>query len=528
MFSINLWYLNGWSMAASDGSAKEQAEWPPHPDRVFMAMAAAWFETGEDRGEEGALRWLESLSPPGIAASGHTVRNYTSSYVPVNDIAVSKKPPSSSDLSKLKGRGLQLLPAYRTRQERRFPVAIPYDAIVRLIWKDADPGIHRRGLEAIASNVTHVGHSASFVRAWITYGDGPDPRIVPTDGLARHNLRMFFRGRLDMLIRDYNSDLVNEYSDLNEQLRNAKRMRGKKATAEQRRLNGIIKERFGGSIPKVTRPTPMRWQRYDTPAEQPPTKTDELLFDKNLIILAVKGKITTLPATLRVTHALRGALMASCPKQPPPEWFSGHDPRGAATTNPHMAIIPLPFVGNQHADGRIMGAAIVPPAGLESEEIEACLGTFLYDAATRLPREHKLFDGQWFECPLVLETREDPPKNLRASTWTQPSRRWASVTPVVLDRHFGGRNKWELAANSVKDACQRIGLPRPTDVLLNPISLVEGAPPTREYPALTRKSDGGSIAQSHAVLSFEERVSGPVIIGTGRFRGYGLCRPLGV
>ena len=152
--------------------------------------------------------------------------------------------------------------------------------------------------------------------------------------------------------------------------------------------------------------------------------------------------------------------MASCPKQPPPEWLSGpHDRRGAATTNPHAAIIPLPFVGNRFADGRIMGVAIVLPAGLEPKEIEECLYTFLYDATTGLPREHKLFDGKWLECSLALENREDPPINLRADTWTQPSRRWASVTPVVLDRHFRGRDKWELAAGNVKDACQRIGAP---------------------------------------------------------------------
>ena len=67
MFALGIRYLNGWSMAAADGARKERAEWPPHPDRVFMALAAAWFETGEDTEEharEGdALRWLQALPP---------------------------------------------------------------------------------------------------------------------------------------------------------------------------------------------------------------------------------------------------------------------------------------------------------------------------------------------------------------------------------------------------------------------------------------------------------------------------------
>ena len=91
MFALGIRYLNGWSMAAADGARKEQAEWPPHPDRVFMALAAAWFETGEDCEEGAALRWLETLSPPAIAASEATFRALVTSYVPVNDDGGGKK-----------------------------------------------------------------------------------------------------------------------------------------------------------------------------------------------------------------------------------------------------------------------------------------------------------------------------------------------------------------------------------------------------------------------------------------------------
>ena len=91
MFALGLHYLNGWSMAAADGARKERAEWPPHPDRVFMALAAAWFETGEDHAEGEALRWLEALPPPAIAASDADSRAAVVSYVPVNDDGGGKK-----------------------------------------------------------------------------------------------------------------------------------------------------------------------------------------------------------------------------------------------------------------------------------------------------------------------------------------------------------------------------------------------------------------------------------------------------
>lgn len=85
MFALGICYLMGWAMAAADGPAKQRAEWPPHPDRVFMALSAAWFETGQDEAEGQSLHWLEGLKPPQIAASEATHRMVVTSFVPIND-----------------------------------------------------------------------------------------------------------------------------------------------------------------------------------------------------------------------------------------------------------------------------------------------------------------------------------------------------------------------------------------------------------------------------------------------------------
>lgn len=171
-----------------------------------------------------------------------------------------------------------------------------------------------------------------------------------------------------------------------------------------------------------------------------------------------------------------------------------------------------------------MGLALALPREIDFAESAAVLEPWLRDP-DGLPREIRLFDG-WLECRGELETRESPPHSLRAECWAGPARRWASVTPVVLDRHHDGKDKWEKAAEGVKDACVNIGLPRPLDVMLHPVSLVEGVPRANEFPYLTRKSDGGRMHQAHAVILFEQEVEGPVMVGAGRFRGYGLCRPM--
>ena len=173
-----------------------------------------------------------------------------------------------------------------------------------------------------------------------------------------------------------------------------------------------------------------------------------------------------------------------------------------------------------------MGLALVLPAGLDPQEGGRCLEPFLHETDTGLAREHTLFSGQWFECGVELETRERPPVNLDPESWTRKSRVWASITPVVLNRHFDGKDKWQQAAESIKEACLHIGLPRPREVLLHPVSLVESVPHARDYPQLTRKNNGGRRSHSHAVIIFDKPVSGPVIVGAGRFRGYGLCRPM--
>ena len=251
------------------------------------------------------------------------------------------------------------------------------------------------------------------------------------------------------------------------------------------------------------------------------------VFDPHLVVLAIAGKRVPLPATLKLTTALRGLLMRKCPEQPPPEWFSGHRRDGKATAAPHLALAPLAFAGSQHADGRILGLALILPRGLEPQEAGRCLEPILTDPETGLPPDDlRLFDGGRLECSIELETRERPPASLDPRTWTRASRVWASVTPVVLNRHFDGKDEWERAAESVKEMCGHAGLPRPREVLLHPVSAVEGVPHAREFPQLIRKQDGGRRRHGHAVVIFDEPECGPVLIGAGRFRGYGLCRPI--
>jgi CRISPR-associated protein Csb2 len=522
MFTLAIRYLNGWAMAAADGARKEHAEWPPHPDRLFMALAAAWFETGEDTAEGKALRWLETQDPPSIAASdaesrhGKGSQRPTTSYVPVNDARTSRKVPITHRLDKLKDAGLSVLPEYRSRQPRSFPLVVPYNPVVHFIWTTSPTKEHRDALSNLASKVTHVGHSASLVQAWIERSP-VEPSWLPAEGITAQRLRVPHPGRLDLLARLCNRETILAHADLSARL---KQLKGK----EKKRMQETITERFGPSPPRSMRPEATRWIGYTRPDPKPSPEIPGSLFDPRLLMFRLTGKRLSLPATLKLTEALRGSLLASCP-EPIPEWFSGHTADQQPTKKPHIAIFPMPFVDDEHADGHIMGLGLAIPKTIDKAEAARCLEKFLFDEVG-LPAPHRLFAGQWFECGIELENRERPPKNLQTYTWTRASYIWASATPVVLDRHFSGKDKWQQAAENVKDACERIGLPRPREVILQPVSLVEGVPHARDFPPTLRKKDGGRRFHTHAVILFDEPVSGPVLIGAGRFRGYGLCRPM--
>ena len=433
-----------------------------------------------------------SCLPPAICATDAETRRDikgrfpVTSYVPVNDSTLSRKVPSTYETSKLKAAGLALLPEHRSRQPRKFPVAIPHDPVVHLVWEEAVPEQLQSPLSELCSKVVSIGHSASFVQMWPT-DSPPPPNLVPVDGVAVHRLRVFGPGKLAYLKARCARDEVLRYRDAvhaEASMKDAKKevvlrrkeaCKGLKGNAKKEaeapfkeELAAIEKEMaenravldaFGQRVPNTMRPEPGLWQGYGRPPREESPEIAGSVFDSNLIVMNLFGKRIGLHSTLKLAQAARGALLSNI-SGPIPEWISGHGPAGARSESPHLAMFPLPFVGREHADGRIMGLAFALPRQVDKTEAGMLLEPLLRDPYGA-PQSVKLFKGKWLECEITVETRETPPWSLRTDVWTAPSRLWASVTPVVLDRHFDGRDKWDKAAETVKDSCERIGLPRP-------------------------------------------------------------------
>lgn len=53
-----------------------------------------------------------------------------------------------------------------------------------------------------------------------------------------------------------------------------------------------------------------------------------------------------------------------------------------------------------------------------------------------------------------------------------------------------------------------------------------GGPGDEARPPLVRKPDGARRWRVHVALRFPPPVAGPLLLGAGRYQGYGICRPL--
>jgi CRISPR-associated protein Csb2 len=277
------------------------------------------------------------------------------------------------------------------------------------------------------------------------------------------------------------------------------------------------------------RPSRFAWTDYVSNLQvSPALEALTTVFDDQFVILRrTGGTPLALESTLLITKAMRGAMLNACP-DPAPEWLSGHEPDGAASQRPHVVLAPLPHVGRAHADGHLLGLALIVPRGIPADEQRRNLGPLLFGEHDS-PRPINLTLGKAGVWTGEIETGSHRRSTaLRSSTWTGPARHWATVTPIVFDRHpreRGTAKAMQGVEQMIADSCTRIGLPVPVEVVLSPVSMFAGVPHSRRFPCLQRK-EGGNRHHTHAVLKFEKDVIGPVLLGAGRYRGYGLCRPL--
>ena len=244
--------------------------------------------------------------------------------------------------------------------------------------------------------------------------------------------------------------------------------------------------------------------RYRPPRSAPGTWAAGWIAASLILRPAVSGRHVS-----AVAEAFKAAVLDRYPagRSELPAVLHGH---GFEQTGYDLArFLPLPDAGHTHASGRIHGVALwLPPA------VDDRVAAVVRDTVRSITE----LAGRGFRARSEAWNRQGRPDAARPRRWRGPSRRWATVFPAVHERHVS------LSLDEVRRWCGHAGVPEPVEFRHSRTPLMVGA--VSLLPSEVHRPGRPGRPFSHVELVFAEPVWGPIVIGSGRQRGLGLCAPL--
>jgi len=564
MLALHLDFLAG-RFTASSFNDRSRGEWPPHPARVFSALVDALYDVDElHPAEASAIDGLAEAGAPWIVASEARPRRVVTHYVPVNDASVCEQSTLTTREAALHAAEEALehahdvtakqraalakkvskartaltaearkrakhhgkfpakptappsLPWERVKQPRTFPTMLPTHPRVSYVF-DTE-AVDASALNSVLSRVTRVGHSSSPVAAHIEQvgavaSDAGREVWHPNPGRASADSRQLRvplpdqRARLDELVQ----------KEANKSGRTMPYQVITYGRGPQIAVHGHTDRSHGRWLSFAFEADPGR-----TAARRPPAS-----------------------AVVAYTEALRNALAQRANGSPALTGKEGGKPAQRA----HAAFLGLPFVGHQHADGLLRSLTMLLPNDTPEEELAP-----IWSALAAWEQESLDADGtRVLRVPLgqqVFRLRRivDPAvelKTVRPERWSAPvATTWHTVTPIALGgscppfRHpkpaEGSAARRKAVRLIQKAAARTVVAPaghtlQPEDVLveLSFSPIVPGSPNTARFPKYQRPGHPHPRRLVHATLRFPFPLRGPLVLGSGRHLGLGLCLPTG-
>ncbi len=453
----------------TDIGDRELVEWPPHPARVFSALLAG----ARGEADRAALRWLEQQPPPVVVAAGQVESARRAAYVVTNKLSE-------------KG-GSQFHPG-RTNGLRVRSRAVPAEPTATMIWAGPADESHIRRLDDMARRIPYLGRStgialaAAAVRADDGLVGGRQSGVEvfePCDLLdGEVSLRVPYPGFVAELDAQFEVD----------------RPAWEVARYRSYRRRPALSEDTDEGVGTADRVVPSVYS--------------------DVVVFQFSGLRPQPQLAMAMTEALRSAVLRAA-NGAAPTALHGHGADG----RPHVAFLALPDVGHSHADGHLLGLAVAVP-DLSVQERAAVLRAVL---GLRRPDRNGLVElavPRLGTVDLIYQPGLVRPWGASPQRWRRGSRRWVSATPVVLDRY--PRHPEQVVAE-VRRCMGTVGLPEAVDVRVSREPLLPGA--ARLRPLDLPKQVRGRLFQ-HVAVTFDRRVSGPVLVGAGRYLGAGLFAPV--
>ena len=465
--------------AANTGSLAE-AEWPPSPSRLFSALVAS-DGTGERSRvtrevKTRELKWLEEQPPPVIHADAPDLRCHqalNARYVVKSQRAFAKNP---------KTKNLQTHQEYIGRIAALVRPGVrvaPRHPFVTYFYSAEPPDRILRALRLRCARVGYLGTSDSPVRLRVSTSvpnNAVSDSYVPSED-GDISIKVPVPGHIEVLERMYCEWIKVGPSISRSQfplLQNAASYQGPAGA----------KNNSSGSV--------VAWLRIGAGRTGSGSRSQ-----------AISGRrVSTVTALFKAAvlckyHNLFG--------EPPPV-LHGHGFNGKGYEL--ARYLALPDVGFKRSRGQIHGLALWMP--VTSDPLHRGRARDAANAVRRLV-------GSGIDVRVTSHDGEDQPWAANPERWQRKSRRWVTAFPVIHER------RRSLDLEEVSRWCRHAGLPEALAFRNSRMPLVTGA--VDLAPIEVNRPGRIGMPYSHVELLFVQPVSGPVVIGSGRQRGFGLCVP---
>ncbi len=259
----------------------------------------------------------------------------------------------------------------------------------------------------------------------------------------------------------------------------------------------------GASVSRLQFPALRHGRTYLAPGSAKPVDRGEVAAWLRLAVALSGRRIST------VTRLFKEAVLSQHQRLhgEPPGVLHGHGFNGGGYDI--ARYLALPDVGHRWSRGRIHGLALWMPPGCD-----VTARRMARDAAFAVNR----LIGGGVDVSVTPREDEDRPLAAHPDRWRRKSRAWVTAFPAIHER----RRTLDLA--EVTRWCLHAGLPEPVTFRSTRAPLVAGA--LDLAPVEVNRRSRPALPYSHVELRFAEAVPGPVVIGSGRQRGFGLCIPV--
>jgi CRISPR-associated protein Csb2 len=456
------------------------SEWPAAPARLLQGMVAC-VKSGRHRGlwdeAKGALEWLERQPPPRIQAVEARRGQAYRIAVPNNDMDVvayewaAGRTANPADLKTMK-----------TVQPYWLDGAS--EPHLRYLWEVSED---ETGLEDLMARLRPLAHCLHTL-GWGVDMSYADAELVDQDrraGITRWVPSKWGAVDLATPVPGFITDLERTYQ------RFRTRASGVGADAD-------------------TRPTVFRMQKYSVDGElrRPycvfslePVPGDRPYSKEWYSTIVEAGRMRHTAAEVLRREGFGEEFVTS--------FVEGHDESDEPF---RMSFVPLPWVGDEYADGRIRRAMFVEPAESDGEAVRMLTATLAGQAARDEEKGSPVFQ-------FAERRRHDWVDRYYLGT----SNVWRSVTPVVLHGFNSNAGKISLKKTDrlLYRAFEMAGYPAD---LIESLAF-QAAPLWRGTAAafhIRLPKHMKMLPRYHVEVRFRRAVQGPVLAGIGRHCGLGV------